>query len=46
LINGHAAFELGDDSHTKLGELARGEFDVDVKDVRGPTELRPTTLSF
>ena len=39
LSKSHAAFDPRDYGHTKLGELARAEAYVDVKDVPGPTGL-------
>src|SRR4051794_3391961 len=37
LIKSHAAFDPRDYGHTKLGELARNQDYVEVKDVPGPT---------
>jgi hypothetical protein len=39
LIKSHAAFDPRDYGHTKLGELARNQPFVEVKDVPGPTGL-------
>ena len=39
LIKSHAAFDPRDYGHSKLGELARAEQYVEVKDVPGPTGL-------
>jgi hypothetical protein len=39
LVKSHAAFDPRDYGHSKLGELARAQSYVDVKDVPGPTGL-------
>jgi hypothetical protein len=39
LIKSHAAFDPRDYGHTKLGELARAQSYVEVKDVPGPSGL-------